>query len=322
MPQLPNRPTPEQLEAAYNEGFEGWIWDKDEERRWDELMGDSDTPTTEGLKDLHKKHKRVLLYQYREKFDPGAFGQENQQTGDCVSHGSRNARDTSRSVEIARGESETYYLRTATEPTYGARGHGSAGMNPTKAAQFETKYGFMFRDIYHDIHVDLSKYNANTGINWGKQGGVPDRVKKVCGDHKVGDWARPKGIGGALDLLAAGFAGHSGQQWGTKGSQPKDGVNRKNGNWNHDMATTGYDISEEFFKEPVVFVNNSWGSWNKPNPIWMANQDVYGPWVEGIMAIPIGEYERYFVKSGSIHFYSNIEGWQVKELPDIISGVL
>jgi len=323
MPQLPNRPTPRELEAAYKEGFEGWLWNKAIEEEWDRHVLTSDSRKADPeLKDLHKKHPRVLLHRYREAYDPGAFGEEKQDTGDCVSHGSRNARDTSRSTEIARGESETYYLRGATEPTYGARGHGGQGMNPTKAAKFESQVGFLFRDLYKVEHLDLRKYNANTGINWGKQGGVPDRIKDICNSHKVGDWTRPDSLEDALDLMAAGFAGHSGQQWGTKGKQPKDGINRKSGSWNHDMATTGYDLSEEFFKEQVVFVPNSWGSWNDPNPIWVANQDVYGPWIKGMIVVPIHEYERYFIKSGSIHFYSDIEGWEVKELPNIISGVL
>lgn len=317
----------EKLIQMYNEGFEGWIWNKDVEREWENLWSGRPGLYSQNaaLKDLHKKHKRVLLWKYREMYDPGAWKEEAQTTGDCVSHGSRNARDISRSVEIARGEPETYFKRGATEPTYGARGHGGQGMDPATATRFEMEVGFLFRDFYRNsalgVSVDLTKYNSNIGANWGRSG-VPNGIKELCKQHNVGESTRPRAVEEVMDCLAAGFAGHSGQSWGCSSSQPKDGINRKSASWNHDMCTSGYDYSEEFFKEPVMFVNNSWGPWNQPNPIWLANQDVYGPWIPGMIVMAQDEYARYFVGSGSIHFYSSIKGMPVKELPWINSGVL
>lgn len=323
MPNLPHRPSPQQLLEAYNDGFEGWLWNKEIEEKWENFCGASPGlyEINPDIKDLHKKVGRALLFRSREKFDPGAYGQEAQTTGDCVSMGDRNARDTSRAVEADRGQSERYYKRGATEPTYGARGHRGQGMDPTMAAEFVTEYGWLFREVYDDIHVDLSKYNASIGANWGGSG-VPDRVKEKCKDHNVGQWTRPGKLEEALDCIAAGYAGHSGQRWGTSSRQPKDGINRKSAGWNHDMGTVGYDLTEEFFKEQVLFVPNSWAEWNEPNPVWLANQDVYGPWIPGMIVVPIHEYEDYFVNSGSIHFYSDIKGFEVKELPSIVSGVL
>jgi len=325
MPNLPINPTPEQLETAYKEGFEGWIWNLEVEREWEAFWSGraplySQAPD---LKDLHKKHPRVLLWRYREKFDPGAWAQEAQTTGDCVSHGSRNARDVTRAVEVAMSEPEIYYKRGATEPTYGARGHGGQGMDPTRATKFEMEFGFLFREVYKDankgLNLDLTKYNSNIGSNWGRSG-VPQAVKEECKKHNVGDNTRPTSGEEVMDLLASGRAGHSGQSWGTASSTGADGINRKSASWSHDMATTGYDWSQEFFKEPVVFVNNSWGPWNRPNPVWMANQDVYGPWIPGMIVIALSEYVRYFVKSGSIHFYSDIKGFPIRELPWIDLG--
>lgn len=241
----------------------------------------------------------------------------------CVSHGSRNARDVTRAVEVAMGEPEIYYKRGATEPTYGARGHGGQGMDPTRATKFEMEYGFLFREVYKDanknLNLDLSKYNSRIGTNWGRSG-VPEAVREECKKHNVGDNTRPTSGEEVMDLLASGRAGHSGQSWGCASSTPADGINRKSAGWSHDMATTGYDWSEEFFKEPVIFVNNSWGPWNRPNPVWMANQDVYGPWIPGMIVISLQEYVRYFVKSGSIHFYSDIKGFPIRELPWIDLG--
>ncbi len=243
----------------------------------------------------------------------------------CTAMGSRGARDTSRAVEVESGEPEIWYKRTATEPTYGMRGHSGGGMDPYSAAKFESEYGFLFRDVYKDanknLNLDLTKYLVNVGINWGKNG-TPEAIKEECKKHNVGQWLQPKTLEEALDCLAAGHGIHSGQKWGTSSSQNSDGINRFSKRWNHDMATEGYDLTEEYFKEQVVFVPNTWGDFIEPNPIWLEHEDVYGKWPGGIIVVPIAEYEDYFVNSGSIHAYSNIKGFAIKELPSIETGIL
>jgi hypothetical protein len=317
---FPHNPTPAQLREVYKDGFQGWIWNDKVAEEWKEFCSSYSSiyATNPALKDLHKERQRCLLYLAREKFDPGAFTQEAQTTGDCTSHGDRTARDISRAVEILNGDAEVYYKRTATEPTYGMRGHRGQGMDPTRAAKFVTEYGFLFREQYSDsvlgISLDLSKYNANIGINWGRTG-TPGPVKELCKRYNVGEWTTPKSVTEALDLMAAGKAGHSGQGWGTSGRQPSDGINRFGEGWNHDMACGGYDLTREYFKEEVVFIHNSWGPWNDVNPVWEAHEDVYGKWIPGTMVVPLAEYEEHFVESGSIHFYSDVKGFPILELP-------
>ena len=80
------------------------------------------------------------------------------------------------------------------------------------------------------------------------------------------------------------------------------------------MATVGFDQSGDIWDEVVVFVVNSWGNWNKRNSRW--DDDALGPWITGMMVIPINEYERYFVRSGSIDFYSRVNGFVMSHLPD------
>jgi len=151
--------TPGQIVAAYENGLPGWQFNQE---TMDALMADRKAllfaevaPHLAGV----GKGKRALLWRSREKYDPGAFGQESQTTGDCVSHGSRNAREVTRSVEIhIKREPEEFYKRTATEPTYGARGHGGQGMDPAQATRFENDFGFLFRQKYP--FVDLSVYDS------------------------------------------------------------------------------------------------------------------------------------------------------------------
>ena len=324
---FPHKPTPLELEQVYKEGFPGWIWNKQVEGEWNEFC--SSLPDlyylSPEIKDLHKTRPRALLFLARELYDPGAFADEAQTTGDCTSHGSRGARDITRAVEVMNGQPELYYKRGATEPTYGARGKRGQGMDPARAARFETEYGFLFREIYKDvnkgINLDLSRYNANIGDNWGSSG-VPESVKEVCKQYNVGQAIVPKTELEALDCFAAGYACHSGQSWGTKATQTSTGINRKSGSWNHAMASGGYDLTSEFFKEPVVFVHNSWSVWNDVNPVWKANEDVYGPWIPGTIVVSLDEWIKYFFGSGSIYFYSDIKSYPINQLPQMVTGIL
>jgi hypothetical protein len=260
------------------------------------------------------KGKQALLWRSREKFDPGAFGQEAQTTGDCTSHGSRNARDTTRSVEIhIKGEAESYYKRGATEPTYGARGDGGQGMSPSTASRFERDVGFLVRQNYPGV-VDLSRYDSSIGTRWGSRG-VPENVKKLCREHNVGSYTIPQTAEEARDLLGKGYAIHSGQNWGC--SINSDGVAQTSARWSHDMATVGMDDTQEHYPAKygcLFLVANSWGAWTSKPPKW--NDAVYGPWPVGSFWVPEDIYARYFTGSGSIMAYSNVRGFPAQNLPD------
>lgn len=323
---LPHKPTPNELLRAYDEGFEGWIWNKVIEELWEQFW--SGRPElysmSPKIKDTYAAVQRSYLWQYRHRLDPTAFDEEAQTTGDCTSHGDRNARDFTCAVEVFRNKNKTY-KRSATEPTYGYRGFAGEGMDPARAAEFVTKVGFLHRELYNDtskgINLDLRKYNANIGINWGRSG-VPKNIQELCKLHNVGTHVRPTSAEQVADLLANGYAGHSGQNWGTSSRTNKDGINRRTTGWSHDMATGGFDFTKEIWKEEVFFVFNSWEDWNEPNPVWKAHEDILGPWITGCIIVPRDEYERYFVKSGSIHFYSDVDGFPVRELPDFTEGLL
>ncbi|NLX54408.1 MAG: hypothetical protein GXY58_04785 [Planctomycetaceae bacterium] len=304
--------SPSQIRSAYENGLPGWQFDPD---TMDDLMFDRKAlPLTEAAPHLAGvgKGKMGLLWRSREKFDPGAFGQESQTTGDCVSHGSRNARDTTRAVEIhIKGEAEEYFKRGATEPTYGARGHGGQGMDPARATRFEADYGFLFRQKYP--FADLSQYDSRVGSRWGSSG-VPEAVKEACREHNVGQWIAPTTADEVKDLLFSGYALHSGQNFGVKSSSDSRGIAVPGGSWSHDMATVGYDDTREVYPVCVFLVANSWGRWNQPPKVWP--EDRYGPWPEGSFWLAEDIYARYFVGSRSIFAYCDIKGVPQKALPD------
>ena len=310
---MPDFRTHEQIRAAYENGLPGWQYDQNS---MDQLMADGKADLF-GAAAPHLAGsgagKTALLWRSREKYDPGAFGQESQTTGDCVSHGSRNAREVTRCVEIhIKKEPEEFHLRTATEITYMSRGHNRQGMNPAVATRFEADYGFLFRKPYPELGFDLSTYNARIGMSGSR--GVPEAVKAECKKHNVGRWIRATSAAEAKDLLQAGYAGHSGQSFGVRTSSDSRGIAIPSGRWSHDMATVGYDDTREVYPECVFLIANSWGKWNNKPRVWP--EDRYGSWPEGSFWVAESVYERYFAGSGSLFFYADIEGVPQKALPD------
>ena len=235
----------------------------------------------------------------------------------CTSHGDRNARDVTRAVEIfIKGEAEEYYKRGATEPTYGYRGSSGQGMDPGRAAAFVTKYGWMVRENYSGC-VNLTEYDSRTGSSWGR-GGPPKCVLDACSDHPVGEYISPSSADEAMALFQNGYACHSGQNVGFADTPGSDGIHRRSGSWNHDMATVGYDDTKEIWKERVYFVANSWGDYNNAWDKWVNDrtmQHVLGPTITGMIVVAADVWERYFLGGRSIYFYSDIQGFPAKTIP-------
>jgi hypothetical protein len=229
----------------------------------------------------------------------------------CTSHCSRNARDTSRAVEIlVNGEPEDFYKRGATEPTYGARGHGGAGMSPARAAMFENKTGFLVRKKY-DL-VDLSVYKGSIGARWGSRG-VPEDVQKLCNENKVGTIRQIRSVSDARDALFNGYALASGQHAAWSADTDKDHVHRRiSPGWNHAMATVGMDFTKKFWPFNVFFIANSWGSWNQAPRDWPAD---YPPWVPGMIVTKEDDWE-VCVRSEDCYAYGNVDGFPPQKLPD------
>ena len=301
--------TSQQIVAAYENGLPGWQF---QQATMDALMADRKAllfaeaaPHLVGI----GKGKMALLWRSREKYDPGAFGQESQRRGSCVSHGSRNARDTTRAVEIhIKGEPEEYFRRGATEPTYASRGHYGEGMDPAAAARFEVDCGFLFREKYP--FADLSQLNEELA----DPQFLTEEVRTACRQHNVGHWVAPTTAEQVKDLLQAGYALHSGQEFGVAGSSDGRGIAVPSGSWSHDMATIGYDDTREVYPVGVFLIGNSWGRWNKRPKVWPENR--YGPWPEGSFWVTEEVYARYFVGSQSIFAYCDIKGMPQKTLPD------
>jgi hypothetical protein len=312
------KPTPSELYRAYCDGLPGAPADpayREQLFASGCVVSANDAP----IKDLHKSKPRVLLFQALRQLDSGALSSEPQTTGDCTSHGTRNAGDLTRAVEqIVLKEPQRFEARGATEHIYAGRGHAGAGMNAGRATRIYAEGQLLRRDYTKDGGPDLRKYNATIGERQGRSG-IPDSWKRLAAvELRASKWVAPETLEDALDCMAAGFGGHAGSMFGSSRTVKADGLNRKTTGWSHDMAHAGYDLTRELWKTEVAFVPNSWGGWNEPNPVWVDNQDVLGPWIPGMLVVPLDELDRHIVKAREIYYLAHIEGEGIAalELPD------
>lgn len=309
MPDEPLFHTTDDLVHAYQAGgFKGYL---PSPREKDEFL--STNPVRFFASPGSGKGKRALLWDYVLQLDITAFS-EKQTVGDCVSHGSRNARDCTRAVSILlQGKPFDWLVRTATEPTYGARGHGGEGMSPARASQFERDVGFCPRLAFPGV-VDLSKYDGSLGARWGRQGGTPENVKELCRRNKVGTIALVKSMDDAMDALFNGYGIHSGQMAAWSNMPNRKNIHgRTSPGWAHDMATIGFDDTRTHWPFRVWFIANSWGRWNSPVPEWPRD---YPPQVPG-MIVTDDEGFAVCVESDDMWAYSDVQGFPPRTLADL-----
>jgi hypothetical protein len=255
--------------------------------------------------------KRAMLFEYARILDPKCFT-EKQVTGDCVSHGSRNARDMTRAVSIlVNREPYDWFRMGATEPTYGARGHGGEGMSPAVASRFERDVGFLARTDYGV--VNLTKYDGMIGARWGSSG-VPQAVKELCGKNKVHRISLVKTQEELMDAMFNGYAAHSGQMAAWEAQSNSKGLHgRARVPWAHDMAIAFYDDSKEFFPFRVWGIVNSWAQWNQKPTAWPKE---YPEWVPGMILTSAEDFD-VCVSSGDCWVYGGADGYPPQRLPDL-----
>jgi hypothetical protein len=294
--------------VAYNDGLKGWVDSARDRVLWQESQPKPvySEPNLAGS----GQGKRALLYSYYMRLEKRAF-KEVQTEPDCVSHGSRNARDTSRSTSILLGKMPIAFGGlSATEPTYGARGWAGGGMIPARASTFENQVGYVLRKKVGKY--DLSQYNGAIGAGWGA-GGVPAEVAAECNQTKVQVIRQITTVRDAIDCLHNGYAMHSGQYAKWSPSPNKQHYHsREPGGWNHDMATVGYDDTRTFWPFTVMFVAQSWGAWNKPPAEW---PDDYPPPPPGLIVSKVDDWA-VCVQDGDCWAYGGVDGFPPQKLPD------
>jgi hypothetical protein len=302
--------SPKELYDNYRKGFPGCIW---EPHIFEHLMETSKYPLFgDASKKIRNSGKGQLSTPYKSvlKFDKNPYN-ERQTTGDCVSHGTRNACDVSRAVEIDVGkEREAWIAKGATEAIYGYRGFSGQGMSCARAAEFVSKAGgIVVRKNYPGI-ADFSKYNGNLGAGWGGRG-LPDKVLDLANDHQIRTVSLIKTVEEARDALANGYGLAVCSSYGFSDTRDKKGFARVSGSWAHCMAWIACDDTGG---EPAFLVQNSWGKWNDGgHPEW-------GPIPDGSFLIHADVAESMLAMDGSYAF-SGFDGFPLQKLPDYGFGV-
>lgn len=272
-----------------------------------------------GMADSGKGRLTVEPYKCYLTLDPGAYT-ERQTTGDCVSHGLRNAIDVTRAVEILIAKQlELWLARGATEPLYGARGHGGQGANCGTLANWAcTKGGLLVRKNYVELGIDLSKYNSSIGAKWGGRG-VPEAVRAEAAKTPCRYLARVKTWEEARDFAANGY----GLFWcagiAYSGSRDENGVARlTSGSWAHSQKVCHiFDDSEwahEKYGQALFGIAQSWGT-GFASGGW--NAERYGP-ANGSVSLLRVEVLQRVLRTGAVYALGDFQGFkkQVDKLPD------
>jgi hypothetical protein len=297
--------SPQDLYNNYRSGFSGCIW---EEHVFNHLIENSKYPLFgDANKKISGSGKGKLSTPYKSvlKFDKNPYN-ERQTTGDCVSHGTRNACDVSRAVEIdIHSEREAWLAKGATEAIYGARGHGGQGMSCARAAEFVSKNGgIIVRKNYPGV-ADFSKYNGNLGASWGARG-LPDKVIDLANDHQIKTVSLITTVEQARDALANGYGLAVCSNYGFSNKRNNKGIANTSGSWAHCMAWIACDDTGS---EPLFLVQNSWGKWNDGgHPEW-------GTIPDGSFLIRAEVAEGMLKQNGSYAF-SSFDGFPLQKLPN------
>lgn len=221
-------------------------------------------------------------------FVANGFGTHN-----CTSHATRNACDTVRAFEIdVLRESEDFVARGATEAIYGARGHAGQGMSIVAAVKFVSENGGVALRRKYD-QVDLSVYNAETGISWGRnKDGTPSDFRSLLQNNQVTKVSHISSVKDAADAIYSGFALTVGSGYSFSNTRDQYGIAKRTPQgWAHAMAwvavTSAKDLMspeglEQYLRgeyavaeedglvadfpraedDPCFLIVNSWGTWN------------------------------------------------------------
>lgn len=301
MPEL----TPKQLQDWYDNGFKGSFFEPDHYEHFmqslpmpyfGEVCGDI---RDSGKGKLSTPFKSVLF------FDKDAY-EEKQVTGDCVSHGTRNAVDVSRAVQIhLKGALESWMARGATEAIYGCRGHGGQGMSCSRATEFVNKLGGVaIRKNYEGV-VDLTKYQGMLGAGWGGRGGVPAALVAILKQNQVKTVSLIRSVEEARDAIANGYGVCCCSGQGFSSTRDSNGFARAQGSWSHAMAWTACDDASP---RKGFMIQQSWGKWN-------SGGDTEWGLAPGAFMAEYDVCER-MIRGGGTFAYSNVVGFPAQKLPD------
>lgn len=274
--------TEEDAVKAYEDGFEGCLWDPEGaeecEAQEDGVFGDA--AHKYGIADSGKG-KLTLLYPAVWEVsghDNWFHGKISQPTGDCVSRSQSHACITSLALAVYNGNGswpdipeEAYATGMPIHPTptyWGKRGGMSGWSCARAAARSKDEIGFVIAKAYPNnpnLGDLLTKYNK-TVIGKYCHSGPPADVIQTLGTHRTQTYSRSSTskFEEIRDALANGYGVSTCGGQGYSRSRDANGVAKRSGHWSHALAIIGVDDSEwakKNYGEPLYLILNSWGSY-------------------------------------------------------------
>jgi hypothetical protein len=140
-------------------------------------------------------------------------------------------------------------------------GDGSTGYG---MAQANTGMGSIVQGVYGSY--DLSKYTVNQCYNFGRRG-VPAEIKKLCAEHKYGEYLRVDTAEKAWLCAGAGLPFNQCSGVGWEGTRDADGAIRRRGSWNHSMCC-GAARRTTAKGRKLILIDQSWYPGWTSGPYW------------------------------------------------------
>jgi hypothetical protein len=237
-----------------------------------------------------------------------------QEVGDCVSWGAANAINYTAAVQIARDGAPQEFHQAFPPYIYGTsrvligrnslRGDGSVGAWAAKAVQ---QYGVLRSDA-----ANVPTYSGALARKWGNKPGPPDEFLEAAKPFTVQTVAPVRSADEVRDAICNGYGVSIASDCGFAMHPPViDGrlINKRSGNWNHQMSIVGYD--GETHREPLWYVLNSWGHTahgtppddSPPGGFWITRKDV-----------------EYIVRQGDSFAFSGFQGFPAQTLDFRVFG--
>lgn len=298
--------SPEDIVRAYEGGLVGSYCDP---RATERLLAQLPMPLFGSTLSGSGEGKLVLGYKAVVAFERACGRKpydETQTTGDCVSMAVRGAADTARANDPDLSSTEDWVDRTATEPLYGARGHGGEGASCSEIVGWAHKTGgLMLRKDYPELNLDLSKYNASIGIRWGSRG-VPPAVTTEAKKHQIGTISLVTSWQQARDCIANGYGLVCCSNVGFRHLRGSRGESVPQGTWHHAMQWHAVDATSA---DATWFcVQNSWGSNWISGPV-VHDQPEGSFWIDHRVA-------QRMISQGGTYAVSNVNGFPKRTLKD------
>lgn len=199
----------------------------------------------------------------------------------------------------------------ATEPQYGARGHGGQGAScSTLQNWMMNKGGVLLRQNYPDVGLDFTRYNSSVGHNWGRSG-TPAKVTAEGAKHQFRAATDCSTHEVVRDFVANGYPMWVCSGLGWSSSRDANGYSRQSGSWSHSWVVGGYDDrteTKEKYGFPLFLYMHNWGRWNS------GGRRILGTDLD----IAEGDFwgDARLLNRCECTAMSNLNGWPGREMPD------